>query len=290
MLQGILCRKDAWFPIQLTPGINQPRAGARNSPLLHYLVNVLLVDDSRLARNELRHLLQNFPDVTVVGEARHATEARSQLQALRPDLLLLDIHMPGETGFELLASLEAAPHVIFTTAYDEYALQAFEVNALDYLLKPVQETRLATALAKARTKLLTVAPPETMPALVATAATTEEPAPPPLTEHDQVFVKDGEQCWFVRLSDIRLFEINGSYTQIYFEQHRPLIPRTLQHLEQRLDAKVFFRANRQQIINLKWIESIEPWFSNSLKIRLRGGPEVEVSRQQSMRFRELLSL
>ena len=250
-------------------------------------MNVLLVDDSRLARNELRHLLENFPEVMVVGEARHAAEARSQLQVLRPDLLLLDIHMPGETGFELLASLETAPYVIFTTAYDEYALQAFEVNALDYLLKPVQETRLANALAKARTKLQTLAPPEAIPAL---AATTEEPAPSPLTEHDQVFVKDGERCWFVRLADIRLFEINGSYTQIYFEQHRPLIPRTLQHLEQRLDAKVFFRANRQQIINLKWIESIEPWFSNSLKIRLRGGPEVEVSRQQSMRFRELLSL
>ncbi|SHK86346.1 LytR/AlgR family response regulator transcription factor [Hymenobacter psychrotolerans] len=251
-------------------------------------MNVLLVDDSRLARTELRHLLQAFPDVTVVGEARHAAEARTRLQELRPDLLLLDIHMPGETGFELLASLEAAPHVIFTTAYDEYALRAFEVNALDYLLKPVQETRLAAALEKARAKLLAPALAET--AAVPVSPVPDEPAPTLLTEHDQVFVKDGERCWFVRLSDIRLFEINGSYTRIYFEQHRPLIPRTLQHLEQRLDPKVFFRANRQQIINLKWIESIEPWFSNTLKIRLRGGPEVEVSRQQSVRFRELMSL
>ncbi|MBD2715377.1 response regulator transcription factor [Microvirga sp. STR05] len=251
-------------------------------------MNVLLVDDSRLARTELRHLLQAFPDVTVVGEARHAAEARTRLQDLRPDLLLLDIHMPGETGFELLASLEAAPHVIFTTAYDEYALRAFEVNALDYLLKPVQENRLAAALEKARAKLLAPAVVEAVAAPAQSAP--DESAPTLLTEHDQVFVKDGERCWFVRLSDIRLFEINGSYTQIYFEQHRPLIPRTLQHLEQRLDHKVFFRANRQQIINLKWIESIEPWFSNTLKIRLRGGPEVEVSRQQSVRFRELMSL
>ncbi|WBO85310.1 LytR/AlgR family response regulator transcription factor [Hymenobacter yonginensis] len=250
-------------------------------------MNVLLVDDSRLARTELRHLLQAFPDVTVVGEARHAAEARTRLQELRPDLLLLDIHMPGETGFELLASLETAPHVVFTTAYDEYALRAFEVNALDYLLKPVQEHRLAAALEKARTKLL---PPTDAPTLPAPATTAPEPAATLLTEHDQVFVKDGERCWFVRLADIRLFEINGSYTQIYFEQHRPLIPRTLQHLEQRLDPRVFFRANRQQIINLKWIEGIEPWFSSTLKIRLRGGPEVEVSRQQSVRFRELLSL
>ncbi|WP_022823265.1 LytR/AlgR family response regulator transcription factor [Hymenobacter norwichensis] len=248
-------------------------------------MNILLVDDSRLARTELRHLLQVFPDVTVIGEARHAAEARTRIQELRPDVLLLDIHMPGETGFELLASLEAAPHVVFTTAYDEYALRAFEVNALDYLLKPIEAHRLAAALDKVRTKLRPAV------AVEAPAFTTpEEPAATPLTEHAQVFVKDGEKCWFVRLADIRLFEINGSYTQIHFHEHRPLIPRTLQHLEQRLDPRVFFRANRQQIINLKWVEGIEPWFSNSLKIRLRGGPEVEVSRQQSVRFRELLSL
>jgi two-component system LytT family response regulator len=244
-------------------------------------MNALVIDDSRLARTELRRLLQAFPDVTVVGEARHAEEARAQIQALAPDLLFLDIHMPGQTGFELLASLEAAPQVIFTTAYDEYALQAFEANALDYLVKPVMEARLASALAKARARL-------TRP--IATPAPAPEPAAPPLTAQDQVFVKDGERCWFVRLADVKLFEINGSYTQIYFEQHRPLIPRTLQHLEARLDPKVFFRANRQQIINLKWVESIEPWFSNSLKIKLREGPEVEVSRKQSVLFRELLSL
>jgi two-component system LytT family response regulator len=248
-------------------------------------MDVLLVDDSRLARAELRHLLQAFPDVHIVGEARHAAEARTALQTWQPDLLLLDVQMPGETGFELLATLETAPHVIFTTAYDEYALRAFEVNALDYLLKPVQESRLAAALDKARRKLAAPVPAGS----VRQAPPTEEPATL-LSAQDQVFVKDGERCWFVRLSDIKLFEINGSYTQIYFEQHRPLIPRTLQHLEARLDPKVFFRANRQQIINLKWIAGIEPWFSNTLKIQLRDGPEVEISRQQSVRFRELMSL
>lgn len=248
-------------------------------------MNVLLVDDSRLARTELRHLLQAFPDVAVVGEARHADEARAQIQALRPDLLLLDVQMPGQTGFELLASLDAAPHVIFTTAYDEYALQAFAVNALDYLLKPVDEARLAAALAKARARISAPAPAE-----AATTPVPDETAVTPLTAQDQVFVKDGERCWFVKLADIKLFEINGSYTRIHFENHRPLIPRTLQQLEARLDPKVFFRANRQQIINLKWIAGIEPWFSNTLKLQLRDGPEVEVSRQQSVRFRELLSL
>jgi two-component system LytT family response regulator len=242
-------------------------------------MNALLIDDSRLARTELRHLLQAFPDVAVVGEAKNAAEARTQIQTLNPDLLFLDIHMPGGSGFDLLASLEIAPQVIFTTAYDEYALRAFEVNALDYLLKPVQENRLSAALDKARTQNNTPV-----------ASTSNEPTLTPLSANDQVFVKDGERCWFVRLADIRLFEINGSYTQIYFNDCRPLIPRTLQHLEARLDPKVFFRANRQQIINLKWIDTIEPWFSNTLKIKLKDGPEVEVSRQQSVRFREVMSL
>ena len=244
-------------------------------------MNVLLVDDSRLARNELRHLLQSFPDVTVVGEAKNIAEAHAQLQQQQPDLLFLDIQMPGGSGFDLLESLEAAPQVVFTTAYHDYALQAFEVNALDYLLKPIQETRLTTALEKARQQVLARASaPVAAPAEVG----------PPLSATDQVFVKDGERCWFVRLEVIKLFEISGSYTQIYFEQHRPLIPRTLQHLEARLDPKVFFRANRQQIINLKWIDSIEPWFSNTLKIKLKDGPEVEVSRKQSVVFREMMSL
>jgi two-component system LytT family response regulator len=252
-------------------------------------MNVLLVDDSRLARTELRHLLQAFPDVHIVGEARHADEARAQIQTLRPDLLLLDVQMPGQSGFELLASLDTAPRVIFTTAYDEYALRAFAVNALDYLLKPVQEARLAAALAKARAQLVPVLAEPSLAGPVV-----DEPAfalpQAPLSAQDQVFVKDGERCWFVRLADIKLFEINGSYTRIHFEHHRPLIPRTLQQLEARLDPKVFFRANRQQIINLKWIAGIEPWFSNTLRLTLRDGPEVEVSRQQSVRFRELLSL
>jgi len=247
-------------------------------------MNALLIDDSRLARTELRHLLQAFPDVTVVGEARHADEARQQVATLQPDVLFLDIHMPGQTGFDLLASLDGpAPHVIFTTAYDQYALKAFEVNALDYLLKPVSETRLAAALDKIRSLA---------PALVAAPALppAPEPALPALTAQSQVFVKDGEQCWFVRLADIRLFEISGGATRVHFEQHQPLIPRSLQQLEARLDPKVFFRANRQQIINLHWIVGIEPWFSNTLKISLRNGPDVEVSRSQSGLFRELMSL
>lgn len=247
-------------------------------------MNVLVVDDSRLARQELRRLLQRHPDVTVVGEAANADEAQLRIGELQPDLLLLDIHMPGRTGFELLAGLEgAAPQVVFTTAFDQYAVQAFEVNALDYLLKPVDEQRLAAALAKARAAHQPEAADAPEPAETATAPREL------LRESDQVFVKDGERCWFVRLQDVKLLEVADNYTRLHFHDVHPLIPRTLQQLEARLDPAVFFRANRQQIINLKWIEHIEPWFSSTLKIRLRGGGEVEVSRQQSMRFREALS-
>jgi len=249
-------------------------------------MNALLIDDSRLARTELRHLLQAFPDVQVAGEARHADEARQQIRDLRPDVLFLDIHMPGQTGFDLLASLDGpAPHVIFTTAYDQYALKAFEVNALDYLLKPVSEARLAAALAKIRSL-----GPAPAAAPIPPAPAVPEPPQPLLTAESQVFVKEGERCWFVKLADVRLFEISGGATRVYFEQHQPLIPRSLQQLEARLDPKMFFRANRQQIINLQWIAGIEPWFSNTLKISLRHGPDVEVSRSQSGLFRELLSL
>ena len=153
-------------------------------------------------------------------------------------------------------------------------------------MKPVQEARLAAALNKARARLVVPSPA----AIVTVEAPAAEPPQPSLSTQDQVFVKDGEHCWFVKLADIKLFEINGSYTRIHFENHRPLIPRTLQQLEARLDPKVFFRVNRQQIINLKWIASVEPWFSNTLRLSLKDGPEVEVSRQQSVRFRELLSL
>ncbi|KUG09810.1 LytR/AlgR family response regulator transcription factor [Solirubrum puertoriconensis] len=245
-------------------------------------MNILLVDDSRLARQELRRLLQRHPDAVVVGEAANADEATTRIAELQPDVLLLDIHMPGRSGFELLAGLDGpAPHVIFTTAFDQYAVQAFEVNALDYLLKPVDEQRLGAALAKARTALSTDSADE--PEAVA-------PSRELLRENDQVFVKDGERCWFVRLADVRLLEVADNYTRLHFHDVHPLISRTLQQLESRLDPNVFFRANRQQIINLKHIEHIEPWFSSTLKIQLRGGPEVEVSRQQSMRFREAMSL
>jgi two-component system LytT family response regulator len=200
------------------------------------MLKVILVDDERLARSELKRLLQEFPDVEIIGEAANADEAIEKIESLNPDLIFLDIQMPGKTGFDLLAQLEKAPHVIFVTAYDEYALKAFDVNALDYLMKPVEPKRLADALLKVKQK-----DEEELLSYNNRGI---------LSEHDQVFVKDGERCWFVKLSEVRLFESVGNYAKVFFGTNKPLILKSLNALEERLDEKVFFRANRKHIISL----------------------------------------
>lgn len=236
----------------------------------------IIIDDERLARNELRKLLQEFPEVEVIGEAANATEGIEKIESLNPDLVFLDIQMPDKTGFDMLTELEKAPHVIFVSAYDEFALKAFEVNALDYLMKPVEPKRLADALLKLRQR-----DEEEMLGYSNRG---------PLKESDQVFVKDGERCWFVRLSDVRLFESVGNYAKIYFANNKPLILKSLNALEERLDDKVFFRANRKHIINLRMIEKIEPYFNGGLLLNLNGGEKIEVSRRQAVKFKEMMSL
>ncbi|MDN5202050.1 response regulator [Fulvivirgaceae bacterium BMA10] len=238
-------------------------------------MKAIIIDDSRLARNELRRLLKDFDTVHILGEASNASEAKEKIEQKKPDFIFLDIQMPGKNGFELLEDLDFLPEVIFTTAYDEYALKAFDVNALDYLVKPIEKDRLAAAMSKIEQILR--------------QKNEQLQNRDLLGENDQVFVKDGDKCWFVKLADIKLFEINGNYTRIYFDDIKPMIPRTLNYMESRLDDKIFFRANRQQLINLKWVERIVPWFSGSLKIYLKGGDEVEVSRRQTQRFKELMS-
>jgi two-component system LytT family response regulator len=199
------------------------------------------------------------------------------IEELGPDILFLDIQMPAKTGFDLLAELDAVPTVIFTTAHDEYALKAFEVNALDYLLKPIDPQRLADAIQKLQTEI------------ALEQASLMGVNRGPLTESDQVFVKDGERCWFVKLADIRLFESVGNYAKVYFDTNKPLILKSLNALEDRLDERVFFRANRKHIINLHWIEKIEPFFNGGLLVELKGGEKIEISRRQSVKFKEMMS-
>jgi two-component system LytT family response regulator len=243
-------------------------------------MKALIVDDERLARNELRRLLAVHPDIEIVGEAVDVDDALEKVTALKPGLVFLDVQMPGADGFSLLERLEPPlPAVIFTTAYDEFAVKAFEFNALDYLLKPVDPNRLVAALEKLRTREAAA------PAAGGAAGPT-----PRLALEDKVFVREGDRCWFVPVKNIRLLESEGNYTRLYFDDQKPQLFRSLTAMEERLDPRNFFRANRKQVINLTWVEGIEPWFSGGLLVKLKGGPKVELSRRQAQDFRERMSL
>jgi len=241
-------------------------------------MRALVIDDERLARKELIKLLNEHSEIEVIGEAMNADEAMDLIEKLNPDLLFLDIQMPGKSGFELLEMLDTVPMVIFTTAFDQYALKAFEVSALDYLLKPIQPERLnetITKLIKAETGQF---------------SESVENEGTRLKLNDRVFVKDGDRCWFVSLTDIRLFESDGNYIKVYFDTFKPMIHKSLNALDDKLDQRMFFRASRKHIINLSWVDSIEPWFNGGLMVKLKGGEKVEVSRRQAAKFKEMMSL
>lgn len=236
-------------------------------------MKAIIVDDERLARNELKRLLADYPEVEIIEECNSAEAAIIAVDKLRPDVVFLDIHMPGKDGFGVLEELDYMPHVIFITAYDEYAIKAFEVNALDYLLKPVEVDRLKYAINKVKAELI-------------------EPVDKSdkLGVDDQVFVKDGDRCWFVNLSDVPMFESEGNYVRVYFDKNKPLILKSLNNLSSKLDEASFFRANRKFIINLNWVESIENWFNGGLMVKLKNGEKVEISRRQSSKFKDMKSL
>ena len=238
-------------------------------------MKTLIVDDERLARKELMSLLGPHKKIEVIGEATDVDDAIEKINELNPELIFLDIQMPGKTGFDLLESLDTVPKVIFTTAYDEFALKAFEVNALDYLLKPIQPERLEEAIAKLKVEDTKI------------ARSNEKRS---LGKDDQVFVKDGDKCWFVKLSEVRLFESDGNYIKVYFGSNKPMIHKSLNALDERLDDRTFFRASRKHIINLGWVENIDTWFNGGLLVQLKGGEKIEVSRRQAARFKEKMSL
>ena len=242
-------------------------------------MKTLIIDDERLARQELKSMLMPYDEIQIIGEASNADEALELIQSLNPDLIFLDVQMPGKDGFQLLQELNSVPQVVFVTAYDEYALKAFEVNAMDYLVKPVQTERLKEAVRKVNEnyeKELRIS--------------SENRSRTKLTGQDQVFVKDGDKCWFVKLSDIRMFESDGNYVKVYFHNFRPLIHKSLNSLEEKLDSNDFFRASRKYIINLKWVENMESWFNGGLMVTLKGGDKLEISRRQAVKFKEMMSL
>jgi len=237
-------------------------------------MKAIIIDDERLARQELKNLLAQHKEIEVIAECNNAESAKEKIAELNPDVIFLDIQMPGKTGLELIEEVSALPDVVFVTAYDEYAIKAFEVNAYDYLLKPVSPERLA----------------ETIKKLTLKESSERKENTTPLTENDRVFIKDGEKTWFVQLNNIRLFESEGNYVRVYFDNFRPLILRSLNSLEERLNEKSFFRASRKHIINLSWVESIETWFNGGLMVKLKGGQQIEISRRQAVKLKDMMSL
>ncbi len=227
-------------------------------------MKALVVDDEPLARRELRRMLDAFPSVQVVGEAGNVDEARLRIEEFSPDVVFLDIQMPGGTGFDLLTQLDRVPRIVFTTAYDQYAVKAFDVNALDYLLKPIEPERLAATLRK-----IQATPPH---------SATDAPL-------EQLFIRDGPRCWFVPLREVSVFTSEGNYVRLLWGKERPLLGRSLATLEVKLDPRRFFRTNRSQIVNLDFIEQVEPGAGGRLHVQMRDGPEIEVSRRQAKLFR-----
>lgn len=244
-------------------------------------MKALIVDDEPLARRELRRLLTAFPWMQVVGEAADVDEALAQIGKLGPAVVFLDVQMPGGTGFDLLAQLERLPRVIFTTAYDHYAVKAFEVSAIDYLLKPIEPDRLAAALAKVQAAAL---------AAMSSGPPPNEPASKQEAPLEQIFVRDGLRCWFVPLREVSVFTADGNYVRLQWGKESPMLGRSLVALEEKLDPRRFFRANRRQIVNLDYIESVEMGLGGRLHVQLRGGPEIEISRRQARQFRARMSV
>lgn len=238
-------------------------------------MKTIIVDDERLAREELKRLLENYGEVEVIGEYKNAIEAKEAIERDNPDLVFMDIQMPGETGLELLEKMANPPRTVFVTAYDEYAIKAFELNAYDYLMKPIDPERLSEVYTRISEENKT---PESVQNLQV------------LKNGDKVLIKDGEKVWFINVNDIRYFESEGNYVKVKFENFRPLILRSLNSLEERMDEKLFFRANRKFLINLNHIVNIESWFNGGLQIELSCGTKIEISRRQTIKFKDRFSL
>jgi two-component system LytT family response regulator len=234
-------------------------------------IKTILIDDEPLAISEMRYMLKAFSQIEIIAEAHHYQEAKNAIESLRPDLIFLDINMPGKNGYELLEDLKFTPHVIFASAYDQYAIKAFELNALDYLLKPINENRLAQAIKKVTDEWQAQADLKIKPL------------------ESKVFIKDNEQCYFVKLTDIFLIESVGNYARIYFDAKSPLLHKSLNQLEARLPEATFFRANRSQIINVNYIDNITPYFKSGLQVTLKNKVQVEVSNRQAVRFKDMMS-
>lgn len=233
-------------------------------------IQVIIVDDERLSREELKRALKEYDDFVLIGEAENADEAKDLIETKMPDLIFLDIQMPEKSGFDLLESLDNVPAVLFTTAYNQYAVQAFEVNALDYLMKPIREERFAKAIEKIRNTIN----------LKSSLNSFE-------TKDRKIFIKDGEKRFFIQLDEIYLIESLENYTRLFFQGKKALQRRSLRQWEEMLDESIFFRINRTEIINIKYIQEVNRAISGRLEVKLKTGEVLEVSNRQSVKFKNI---
>ena len=231
-------------------------------------IKVVIIDDERLAREEIKRALQFYEDFVLIGEAENADNAKILIETEMPDLIFLDIQMPEKSGFDLLESLDNVPAVLFVTAYDQYAIQAFEVSALDYLMKPIREERFAKAIQKIRE------------AINMKSSLNES-----LAKDRKIFIKDGEKRFFIQLDEIYLIESLENYTRLFFQDKKALQRRSLRQWEEMLDKNIFFRINRTEIINTQYIQEVKTTIGGRLEVKLKTGELLEVSNRQSARFR-----
>lgn len=243
-------------------------------------IRVLIVDDEELARARIKGLLEAFDDIECVGEAENGLRAVERIRDLKPDLVFLDIQMPGMDGFEVLAALDDVPLVIFATAYDEYALKAFEVNSIDYLLKPIEKERLASAVERAR-ELLSGddlgREIERIAGLVKARGV------------DRIPVQKGKKIILVDHADIVWIEASEGLVFVHTRDQRLLANTTMAELEARLDPATFFRTHRSSIVNLNHVVEIVPWFGGKYKVVVddAGRSEVVLSRARARALRAI---
>jgi len=236
-------------------------------------IKTLLIDDEPLAILELQAMLKKHSDIDVIDTADNAVVAMEKIQLLKPQLIFLDINMPGKSGFELLEELDDAPLVVFVTAYDQFAIKAFEVNALDYILKPINTERLSDAIEKIRKQLSLIQSKDNK-----------------LSIDKRIFIKDGESCYFVPLAEVFLIESVGNYARVFYQNKKPLLHKSLNYLEEKLPEAHFFRTDRQHIININFIKNILPFFNSTLQVELQNGTKIDISQRQSVKFKELMGV
>lgn len=239
-------------------------------------MKAVIVDDERLARKELSKLLEAFPEIDIIGECTNGKEAIEFINDKKPDLVFMDIEMPELNGFDVVEQIDKTPAVVFVTAYNDYAIKAFEVNASDYLVKPVDPERLKETVEKIKSDNEEI-----------DTGSLERSS---LSSEDNIFIKDGEKCWLIKLNEIKLFESEGNYVRIYFRNFKPLVLKSLNNLEAKLDPQLFFRANRKYIINLDTITHVENWFNGGLQVTLENDRKIEISRRQAVKFKAMMSL